>query len=272
MSNNIEECFIIMPISDQPGYEPEHFNLVYEDIIKVACIQAGFKPIRADDVKQTNLIHKDILQKILEAPMAICDLSASNPNVLFELGIRQAFDKPVVLIKDKLTKLIFDISPLRHTEYSGVHEYRDVVAAQNKIKEALLSTKKSIGNKNNMNSLINLLSLTNAATLKPQDEDRNGLNYLILQQINDIQHEIQNIFNATYTNSTQVEYGDKEGILYLVFQLKKLINEGYPKQIIQQNYDDINAKIIEMNDFLSKVEKDKINKELQDIQKYISEE
>lgn len=58
-----KECFVIMPIADQDGYEPDHFKLVYEDIIKIACNNAGFKPIRADDVKQTNLIHKDILQK-----------------------------------------------------------------------------------------------------------------------------------------------------------------------------------------------------------------
>lgn len=125
-----KECFVIMPIADQDGYEPDHFKLVYEDIIKIACNDAGFKPIRADDVKQTNLIHKDILQKILETPIAICDLSSNNPNVLFELGIRQAFDKPVVLIKDKITKSIFDLSPLRYTEYVSTHKYRDVLKSQ----------------------------------------------------------------------------------------------------------------------------------------------
>lgn len=139
-----KECFVIMPISDQEGYEPDHFKLVYEDIIKIACNQAGYKAIRADDVKQTNLIHKDILQKILETPMAICDLSSNNPNVLFELGIRQAFDKPVVLIKDKITKSIFDISPLRYTEYNSTHKYRDVLKSQTLIKEAIASTEKAV--------------------------------------------------------------------------------------------------------------------------------
>ena len=265
-----KECFVIMPISEQNGYEPEHFNLVYEDIIKVACKNAGYKAIRADDIKQTNLIHKDILQKILETPMAICDLSANNPNVLFELGIRQAFDMPVVLIKDKLTKSIFDISPLRHTEYSITHKYRDVLKSQNIITEALKSTEKAIEDKSNINSLINLLSLPNAAALKPQDDDKNGLNYLILQQISDIQHEIHNLSNNTYTNIVQPDLMDKSSILSLVSQLKKLIKEGYPKQIIQKNYEDITFKLTEMNDFLSKVEKERINKELQEINKYIN--
>ena len=81
-----QECFVIMPISDCASYSPGHFTRVYQDIIKPACQLAGFRPIRADDVVQTNLIHLDILQKLLHSPMALCDLSSLNPNVLFELG------------------------------------------------------------------------------------------------------------------------------------------------------------------------------------------
>lgn len=79
-------CFVVMPISDPDGYVKGHFRHVYQDIIQPACQQAGFKPFRADEVKQSNLIHLDILQRLLEAPMAVCDLSSRNPNVLFELG------------------------------------------------------------------------------------------------------------------------------------------------------------------------------------------
>jgi hypothetical protein len=266
-----KECFVIMPISDQEGYEPDHFKLVYEDIIKIACKNAGYTAIRADDVKQTNLIHKDILQKILETPMAICDLSSNNPNVLFELGIRQAFDKPVILIKDKTTKSIFDLSPLRYTEYLSTHKYRDVLNAQNKIKQAIIDTANA-SKDNNINSLISLLSLPNSASLKPQEENQNGFEMLILQQLSDMQHEIQNISNGALNYTLQTDFGDRNTILSLVAQLKKLINDGYPKQIIQNNYEDINVRIAEMGDFLSKVEKDKINKELQDIQAFINEQ
>lgn len=268
-----KECFIIMPIADQEGYEPGHFKLIYEDIIKIACENAGFIPVRADDVKQTNLIHKDILQKILETPMAICDMSSNNPNVLFELGIRQAFDKPVVLIKDKITKSIFDISPLRYTEYISTHKYRDVLKSQNLIKDALISTENSAKDNKNINSLINLLSLPNAAELKPKSEieDKNGINYMLFQQISDMQLAMQNLTNKISSNQFQMEYGNKDSIMSLVSQLRKLINDGYPRQIIQNNYDDIRIRINEMSDFFSKVEKDKINKELQEISQYINE-
>ena len=81
-------CFVIMPISDCEGYEPGHFLRVYEDIIKPAVERSGYTPQRADETKNSNLIQLDILKKLIDAPIAICDLSTRNPNVLFELGIR----------------------------------------------------------------------------------------------------------------------------------------------------------------------------------------
>src|SRR5688572_20012011 len=102
-----KDCFIIMPIGDTDGYDAGHFTHVYSDIIKPAVSKTEFTPRRADEVTETNFIHLDILTKLIEAPMAICDLSSRNPNVLFELGIRQAFDKPVVLIQEKGTPKIF---------------------------------------------------------------------------------------------------------------------------------------------------------------------
>lgn len=112
--SEVRECFIIMPISDVEGYETGHFKKVYEDLISPACVKAGFTARIASDVKETNLIHLDILKSLLDAPMAICDISTHNPNVLFELGIRQAFDKPTVIIKDNSTANIL-ISALYDT-------------------------------------------------------------------------------------------------------------------------------------------------------------
>src|ERR1044071_6759240 len=123
-------CFVIMPISDPDGYVPGHFKHVFDDIFAPACDKAGFCPIRADQVRQTNLIHLDILQKLIESPMALCDLSSRNPNVLFELGLRQAFDKPVVLVREVGTSDIFDIGPLRYTEYHRERVYHEVLADQ----------------------------------------------------------------------------------------------------------------------------------------------
>ncbi|MFV5550547.1 hypothetical protein VXQ35_16135 [Acinetobacter oleivorans] len=160
------DCFIIMPIADHPDYKQGHFKRVYEDIIKPACHAAGYRAVRADDVAQTNLIHLDILQKLLESPMAICDLSSRNPNVLFELGLRQAFDKPTILIQEVGTPQIFDINLFRYTQYRNELDYRDVIADQKAIQKMLEETKQAVADGKSVNSIIKLLSITNPANLK----------------------------------------------------------------------------------------------------------
>ncbi len=58
-----KSCFVIMPISQQVGYEASHFDFVYEDIIKPSIEATGMVPIRADETINTNLIQLDILKK-----------------------------------------------------------------------------------------------------------------------------------------------------------------------------------------------------------------
>ena len=161
--SKLKECFVIMPISDNTNYPKGHFHRVYNFIIKPAVEIAGFKPVRADDIINTNYIALDIIKRIIESDMAICDLSSQNPNVLYELGIRQAFDKPITLIKDKSTSRIFDIQGFRDFEYDMNLRIDNV---QNEI-EALAEIIESTYNaqKNDINSLISLLSIRPAKNI-----------------------------------------------------------------------------------------------------------
>jgi hypothetical protein len=50
-SNNLsmqKTCFVIMHISDGDPYDIGHFKRVYEYIIKPACFEAEFPPVRGD--------------------------------------------------------------------------------------------------------------------------------------------------------------------------------------------------------------------------------
>lgn len=176
-----QNCFIIMPIADIEGYPQGHFKHVYENIISPACELAGYKAQRADEVKASNLIHLDILNKLIEAPIAICDLSTRNPNVLFELGIRQAFDKPVVLIQEKGTPRIFDIAPLRYLEYSKEMKYHEVLRSQQELKESLQATAIADGDAGNVNSIVKLLALNNPAKIPDLKDGKEGLAFEIMQ-------------------------------------------------------------------------------------------
>lgn len=116
---SLKRCFVMMPFGSTGTYPDGHFDRVYEFLIRPACEGAGFSPIRADEVKTANLIVADIVREIIECDMVVCDLSARNPNVMYELGIRHAFNKPVALIRDSNTSRVFDIQGLRDMEYDA---------------------------------------------------------------------------------------------------------------------------------------------------------
>lgn len=151
------KCFVIMPISDSDGYSTGHFGRVYEHIIKPACELAGFKPVRADDIMTTNYIALDIIKNIIECDMAICDLSSRNPNVLYELGIRQAFNLPVTLIKDIKTKRVFDIQGFRDIEYDESLRVDTVEVTTQDLSEVIKNTFEN--RQSEINSLVSLLGI-----------------------------------------------------------------------------------------------------------------
>lgn len=193
-SDSKPECFVIMPISDPEGYEKGHFLHIFRDVFSPACKAAGYRAVRADEVKETNLIHLDVLQRLINSPMVLCDLSSRNPNVLFELGLRQAFDKPVVLVQETDTPRIFDISPLRVTEYRRARIYHEVIEDQLKIAGAITATTRNDISKDGVNSIVKLLALTNAAALpEMQEANRNPILQIVRAEIDSLRQELRRL-------------------------------------------------------------------------------
>ncbi len=157
-------CFVIMPIADMEGYDSGHFTRVYEYLIVPACANAGYEAHRADVVAASNYIIIDILRKIIDSDLVICDLSGRNPNVLYELGVRQAFNLPTVLIKDTKTSRIFDIQGIRCADYNHSLRIDEVRKEQESIRKAIVETASS---SNDVNSMIQLLGIKPAQLPAP---------------------------------------------------------------------------------------------------------
>jgi|GEM_PF-2083546 len=204
----LPECFVIMPISDQEGYEDGHFKRVYEDIFIPAIEKAKFKPYRADDAKSSSVIHTTILRRLLEAPMAICDLSSRNPNVLYELGIRQAFDKPVVLVGDDHPSKIFDIGNINTHMYKKSLNYREVIEDQNKIKEMLEETYNNPGKE--YNSLISVLKIESALNIDTYNKDfqESDVIKIMYQELISLKGDIREM-----NNKLKGDEGDEESAI-----------------------------------------------------------
>lgn len=112
-------CFVIMPFSERTEKFPKtFFTEVLNSLIIPAATAAGFE-VKTANRQGTEVIHSTIVNEVLDADLAICDLTEHNPNVLFELGIRLANEKPVALIHADGTDRIFDVdNVLRVLAYS----------------------------------------------------------------------------------------------------------------------------------------------------------
>lgn len=163
-SNVAKTCFVIMPISNNPSYEDGHFTRVYEHLIKPACKIAGYKTFRADDDVKTDHITISILKQIVEADMAICDMSSRNPNVFYELGMRQAFNKKTVLIRDNSTTIPFDIQDLRTYEYDKNLRVDNITKSVEEIAKIIKETGEM--NPEEVNSMVDLIGISTAKVKK----------------------------------------------------------------------------------------------------------
>jgi hypothetical protein len=103
-------CFVISPISTR-------FNQYYDEILEPAVTNAGLTPIKGDRIGKPGLIGAQIWRGISSAAVCIADLTGTNDNVMYEVGLAHALNKPVVMITQNLDDLPFDIQSLRFILY-----------------------------------------------------------------------------------------------------------------------------------------------------------
>jgi hypothetical protein len=132
-------CGILMPISEIDGCLPSHWDEVNR-ILTEAIEAAAFKGRLVSDANETTFIHKTIVENLLTAPMAVCDVSGKNPNVMFELGLRLAFDLPTVIVKDDATNYSFDVGPIRHIGYPRSLRYSAIGTFKEELTATIVAT------------------------------------------------------------------------------------------------------------------------------------
>ena len=104
------KAFVIMPFA-------EDFDDVYTSFIRPSLEEAGLDVLRADDIRSQQNILRDVVTGISQADLVIADLTDSNANVYYELGIAHALGKRVVLLTQDLDELPFDLRAYRVIPY-----------------------------------------------------------------------------------------------------------------------------------------------------------
>jgi hypothetical protein len=93
-------------------------------MIKPAVEAAGLKCIRADEIVHSGLIDVPMYQQLLSADVVVADLSTSNKNAFYELGVRHAL-RPyttVVISEDGIKTFPFDVNHVVVRQYHHLGE------------------------------------------------------------------------------------------------------------------------------------------------------
>ena len=135
-------CGVVMPISAIGDCSAEHWAEVKE-IFREAVESISdydFDFLLVSDQNDVGIIQKRIVQNLYNCQIIICDVSCKNPNVMFELGMRLAFDKPTVIVKDDVTDYSFDTSMIEHLEYPRDLRFKSIVKFKERLARKVVDT------------------------------------------------------------------------------------------------------------------------------------
>lgn len=132
-------CGIIMPISGDDEYSTSHWKEV-RSIINRAIERVNFVGKLVSESDDVTIIQKSIIENIYKYEIAVCDVSNKNPNVMFELGMRLAFDMPVVIIKDDFTDYSFDTSIIEHLNYRKDLRFFEIESFIDNLSKKIINT------------------------------------------------------------------------------------------------------------------------------------
>src|SRR4030095_14385857 len=83
-------CFVVMGFGKKTDFETGRvldLDRSYRTLSKPAVEAAGLKCIRADEVVHSGMIDVPMYELLLEADVVVADLSPSNPNTIYTLGV-----------------------------------------------------------------------------------------------------------------------------------------------------------------------------------------
>jgi len=106
----LDDCFVMMPFGTW-------FDRYYKEVYFPAIKDAGFEPVRADDLFHTGSVMEQIWDQIQKAKVLLAELTGKNANVFYELGLAHALAKPVVFVTASIDDVPFDLRHLRGITY-----------------------------------------------------------------------------------------------------------------------------------------------------------
>ncbi len=196
-------CGVVMPISAIDNCPAEHW-LEVKSIIYDAIISAGYKPNLVSEADDSGIIQKRIIQNLYNNDIVIVDVSAKNPNVMFELGIRLAFDKPTIIVKDDFTDYSFDTSVIEHISYPRTLRFNNIVQFKKKLKEKIDGTMAAVKNQNS--DYTTFLKHFGQFKVAELESTTVPIDKFLMTSINEIKNQLANLKNSAIIDYSLSKY------------------------------------------------------------------
>lgn len=218
-------CGLIMPIADTEGYPPNHWKEV-KNILTSVAEEAGFRTRLVSESDDVRIIQTTIVQNVFDDDIIICDVSSKNPNVMFELGLRLAFDKAAVIVKDNVTGYSFDTSPVEHINYPKDLRYYDIEEFRTELKAKLNAT---YNESLKPNHSMYLSSFGKFVVKSLQTEEVSNDEY-VLEALKEIRLELKNLKSFELIESPPITinrrdgYYDNKSLIFMKESFKEFVN------------------------------------------------
>ena len=139
-----KSCFVVMGFGTKVDFQSGrklNLDAAYRDMIKPAVEEAGLVCRRADEIAHSGNINVPMYREILTADVVVADLSTSNANAFYELGVRHAL-RPytTIIIAENEFKFPFDLAQIVIRQYRHLGEeigYGEVMRFRKLLKEAV---------------------------------------------------------------------------------------------------------------------------------------
>ena len=141
-------CFVVMGFGKKTDFESTptrtlDLDKTYNQIIKPAVEEAGLECVRANEIVHSGVIDVPMYEQLLKADVVVADLSTSNKNAYYELGVRHAL-RPyttIVICEDGAQTFPFDINHVAIRKYHHLGEgidFDEVMRFRALLKDAIV--------------------------------------------------------------------------------------------------------------------------------------
>ena len=234
-------CGYIAPISEIAGLNSGYWiklkNIIQEVIEELNTeLKKDNKKLifrMVSDNETSDIIQESIVKSLYYDKVVICNISYRNPNVLFELGMRIAFNKSVIMIFDNIEKCPFDVAGIRYITYDKNLDYYDIIEFKKNLK---IKIKEVLDSKEEGNPYLRILKDEVFFEVTPRKKEITESDKILLDKLGKIESELINIKN----NSLKKE--------------KEINNDFFISRVIPPEIPDINFyKSLNENEAIQKI-------------------